>query len=419
MKMTLKLATILLAVYAWTTTQAQVVPAATGPSGLPVIGNMSYSMRYSQAAFLYGGSEGNPVSSILSADVNYVHPNTRLPFNLSYGGGYMWSIAGQSLGTGVFQHLFVSQGLVQRRWNILASENVSYTPEAPITGFSGVAGTGEPIGTSGTSPASGQSILTINTRTLSNAANLELGYNLNYATTLNVGGGWQLLRFPDGNGMDSEGEQANVGITRRLDARNSIAGQYMFSHFSYSASSYDGGVAGSFDTNALTVDYQRSWNRQLNTNISVGPQWTSGSDSSLVPPTKTIMVNAAIDYQFKAESANLGYNHGINGGAGYLPGATVDTVTGGLSRLFERTLTIGITGSYERTAALENVGGASDARFGGAQSAMQLGPYFSVFAGYTAIDQSTNLAPQTNVLNQLYQVISFGVAYSSREARRR
>jgi hypothetical protein len=121
----------------------------------------------------------------------------------------------------------------------------------------------------------------------------------------------------------------------------------------------------------------------------------------------------------RSESASLNYNRGINGGVGYLPAGTVDSVNGDFSREFGRDLTIGLTGAYERTASLQTSGGVTEARYGGAQATRRLGRYLNVVASYSAIDQSSSLTSQTNVLNQLYQVISFGIAYSPRETHLR
>ena len=45
----------------------------------------------------------------------------------------------------------------------------------------------------------------------------------------------------------------------------------------------------------------------------------------------------------------------------------------------------------------------------------RFGRFVSVFGDYTAIDQSSSLLAQPNVLNQLYQMISFGISYSPRQ----
>lgn len=421
MQVMLELTLVLLTTTPWAI--AQVEPAATGPGGPLVNGDLSYSVHYAQTNIFYSDNQvnsGDQSAGIASADVEYVHPNERYPFHMDYGGGYMWSIAGQSLGSGVFQHVLASQGMVGRRWELTAADNFSYTPLAPTTGFSGVAGTGEPIGSSGST--SSQSILTINTRTLENSADVELQYKLNYATTLTGGGGTELLRYPTGNGLDSNGQEASVGISRRMNARNSFSGQYSYAHFSYDASPYSNGIAGAFGSSSLTVGYQRAWNRQFSTDISIGPEWISGSDQTLVPSSHTVAVDAGAVYQFRSESAGVRYDRGVNGSTGYLPGATVDIVTGFFSRTFERELTVGATGSYLRTTALQIGGGVTEARFGGAQVLRRLGSYLGFFASYTAIDQTSGLSnstPQSNVLSQLYQVVSFGISLSSKETRLR
>lgn len=418
MKIGIKLAIIFLAACALS--HAQAVPDATGSNGLPVINNLHYSVRYSQSEYLYGSqinSEPNQVMGIASGNLDYIYRNERYPLTLNYGGGYMWPISGPSIGTGLFQHLSFTQGIVQRRWNLMGSENVSYTPQAPLAGFSGVPGTGEPVGAP-TAGSPSQSVLTVNTRSLSNSANVQLGYRLNYSTTLNIGGGSQLLRFPDGNGVDSDGLDGTAGITRRLSALSSLAAQYMFSRYSFGASPYTGGVSGSFETNTVSLDYTRSWSRNLKTDVSVGPQWITASNSGLAPPTQTVAVQATTQYRFRAETAFVNYNRGISGGVGSLPGATIDTVTGGISRIFARALSMGITGSYFHTAALTSATGDSNAWFGGIQASERLGPFFSFLANYTAVDQTSGMTPSSNVLNSYYQVVSFGIAYSPREARR-
>jgi hypothetical protein len=301
----------------------------------------------------------------------------------------------------------------------LASDDVSYTPQAPITGFSGVPGTGGPIGGSGSTPSSNQLILTLNTHSVSNLANGDLGYHLDYATTLNVGGGSNLLRFPDGNGLDTDGLQANAGLTRRLDAKNSLIGKYSFTHYDYLPSTYSstftGGASFSLDTNTVTAGYQRTWNREFTTNVSVGPQWRNSSNSALVPPTTAISVDGGINYRHKSNSATASYGHGSNGGSGYLLGATFDSVDGGYTRQFGRDLTLEFTGAYRRSVGLQQGTGVITARYGGAQVTKQFGRYVNIFATYTAIDQATSTTTQANILNELYHMVSFGVAYAPRE----
>jgi hypothetical protein len=418
MKKIVQFAAIVLAACSYA--HAQVVPEATGPSKLPLSGNLNYALRYSQTA-QFGGGLGDWQTGSISGSVDYTNGTSRHPFSMGYGGGYTKTYTGPSYDTGVFQHLFISQGLVGRKWNATVSDNISYTPESPTIGFSGVPGTGDPVGGSGSNPPSSQSVLTLDTRTIANTAAVQAGYRIDYATTLNVGGNSSLLRYPDGNGLDTDGLGANGGLTRRLDARNSLIGQFMFSRYYYPNQASETALSSasvpypSFEVEAATFGFQRVWSPKLQSTVSVGPEWISSSNAAIEPSITTLSVNAAVTYSFRSESANLGYSRGASGGGGVLPGATEDSLFAGFSRVFGRNLTIGLTAAYMRSDALALGGGAIDAVYGGVQATRQLGRYFSAFGNYTAEDQTSNQTVQSNVLDEFYQVIGFGVAFSPRE----
>ncbi len=393
---------------------AQAVPAAK-IEGLPVSGELHYVFNYSQMAE-FAGSLGNWQMSTVSGSADYANGKDRFPFSMEYGGGYRWIIAGPSYGAGLFQRLFLSQGIVERKWKVLASDNISYLPEAPTTGFTGIPGTGEPVGTPSPQPPSGQSILTVNTYVVENNTLGELERNVSRATTFSTGASYYFFRYPDGNGINTNTIGANAGLTWRLNARNSIMGNYLFSQFSYPDYHF------SITTNSGTLGFQRAWNRKVTTNISVGPQWIDSSDSATVASSLGVVVNAAVNYQFRLDSASLVYFHGIMGGAGYFLGAKLDRTTVNFSREFGRKLTIGADASYMRTAALGNGGllgnhGVTNAVFGGVQATRHLGRHFSVFANYTVLDQwsSSVAVVPVNVLNDVLQIAGFGINYSPQE----
>jgi hypothetical protein len=425
-------------------TRAQVAPAAKGPPGLPVSGTLRYDLRYSQTAQFYGGAGGDVQMSIASGDASYANTSKRLPFSMQYGGGYGWTLSSTPSAGNVFQHLSVSQGKVWRKSNFTASDNISYTFETPTTGFSGIPGTGEPIGVSGSITTPDQTILTLNTRSLDNITTIGFGQRLNYAMTLNLGGSWGEMRFIDNNGLNTETLMANAGLTRRLDARDSVSGQYSFSRFDYSGAGY------TTQNSTAQFGVTRQWNQKLTTTASVGPAWITSSGipitgSIALPNLTTLFFSATVNYQMMRGSSSLSYSHGNNGGAGYYLGAKVDSINANFSRAFGKNLNVGVTGSYMRTTSLLaaeleyacsinnvtyiclvplNLTPVTDARFGGVQATRNLGRYFNVFANYTAIDQSSNmqisapntpLSSNTTILNGLNQVISFGIGYSPRE----
>ena len=409
MKKTFKLVVVLLAARA--AAGAQAVPAGSLQS-VPITGELHYALNYSQMAEFSSGL-GDWQMSTLSGLAAYANGKERFPFSMEYGGGYNWTIAGPSYGAGLFQHLYLSQEIVWRKWNLTASDDVSYLPQAPTTGFTGIPGIGEPIGSPSPAPPTGQSILTLNTVVIDNNTQGALVHTLNYATRLNVGGSYNIVRYPDGNGLDMNTAEANAGPTWRLDARNSLIGNYLYSQFSYPDYNF------SLTTNAVTLGFEREWNRKITTNVSAGPQWLSSTESATVPSSLGVTANASVNYKFLLNSANLAYSHGISGGGGYLLGSELDDVSLTLSHEFGRKLTVGADASYMRTASLGNGPtfgsyGNIDAKYAGAQATRKLGRYFNVFANYTAITQSSSSTLPSNVLDQLMQTVSFGIGYSPR-----
>jgi hypothetical protein len=389
---------------------AQVAPQGTAGAAV-----LQYSARYAQSASFYGGTLGDSQNAILSGDVDYANGFKRRPFSLTFGGGYSWNIAGASYGSGLFENLAVSQGILGRKWNIQLSDDIGYWKEAPVAGFSGVPGTGEPVGGPNPSPPSSQTILTLNTRSVSNVVSGEFGHTLNYSTSLNVGGSWIVLRYPDGNGLDTNAETANAGLSRRLNARSSISGQYSFTYFNFPDNNLSLPVT-SFASSAAFFGYQRAWNRQISTSVSIGPEWTSSSNSAVVPSSTSVAGSASLSDQTRFGSASLIYTRGVSGGGGYLVGAEVNTVSGTFSREFERKLTLGASGSYFSTSSLDN-GGDVSGKCGAATATLRLSQYLTTFASYTATDQSSGYLLPTNALSGLWQVVSFGIGYSPRDKR--
>jgi hypothetical protein len=382
--------------------RAQVVPAATGPAGLPVSGTLNYDLRYSQTAQFGAGQDGQPWS-FASGDASYENTGKRLPFGMQYGGGYGWDWANSSSARNVFQHLSLSQGIVGRAGSLTVSDNVIYSYQTPV-----------------------QTILSLDTRTLNNIAAIGVQGRLSYAWSLDIGGSSGQIRFIDNNGQDSDTLMAHAGATRRLDALNSISGEYSYSRYSFS------GTDLALGTNSLLFVYRRQWNRQFTTSVSAGPEWidssgVSSTGSPASPGSTMLSLNASANFQLRSETAGVSYFHGTNSGAGYMLGAKIDNLSANFSRDFGRSLSVGVTGSYMRTSSLIaaqilpiDFAGLSNSKFGGVQATRRLGRYMNAFASYTAVAQSSSmqitvLNLPTNLLSGLYQVVGFGIGYSPQE----
>jgi hypothetical protein len=387
--------------------RAQVAPAVNGPKPLSVSGTLRYDLRYSQTARFYGGSQGDSQSSVLSGELTYANLNTSRPFALTYSGGDMWNITGNNGETGVFQHMSVSQGLTRRRWALSVSDDVSYLPQAPTTGFSGIAGVGSLPSEPG-QPS--QAILTLNTRSIYNSLSSSFSHNLNYATSLSIDGNYAIMRFPDSNGLETDQLQVGPQITRRLNALNSISGQY-----SYSRSSYPG-QASTMKIQFASFGYMRTWSRRLSSSVSLGPEWTQSTGVSQIPLSTGLTVNANATYGTRTTTASLGYSQATTGGAGAATAVGVRNhdLNAGLTRQFGRNLTISANGAYMRTQGMQQ-DGVTNGKYGGASATQRLGRYVTVFANYTAIQQSSSFSLPANAISGLLHVIGFGIGYSPRE----
>jgi hypothetical protein len=395
-------------------TGAQVAPAARGPAssggplGLPVNGTLQYSLNYAQTAQFYGGTQGDSQTSGVNGEVAFITAKAH-PFALTYSGGDMWTISGAGGGRGVYQHLSVSQGFVLHSWSFNLNDDVSYTPQAPTTGFSGIPGVGSLPGAPG---APTQPILTLNTRSVNNMTSVGFSHRLDHATSLGINGSYGILRFPDGNGLETNSMQAGPQITRRLNALNSITGQYSFSRSSYPGSTITMGIQ------SAMAGYQRTWNRRLNTSVSAGPEWIQGSAGSNIPSSTDLTVNANLSYAAKSVTATLSYAQAASGGAGVTTqvGVKNKDINAALTRQQGKNLTLSATGAYMRTQGLQQTG-VTNGMYGGVAASRRLGRYIVASANYTAIYQSTSSSLPVNAISGLSQVIGFSLGYSPREKR--
>lgn len=397
---------------------AQVAPAARGgDNGLPLnTRNLHYALRYSESA-QFSSVQPTEQMSTISGSADYGSRSEHNPFTLNYAGGYTWTLSGPDYASGLFQHLMLSQRIEWGRSTVIASDSADYLPESPLTGFSGIPGIGEPIGSPNPAPPTAQTIVVLNTHAVENFASGEFDHSFGYASAISLKGNSSLLRFPDGNGLDANGETGNANYIRRLTARTSLTGGYLYTNYTYPGYSFG------FNTNTTLGGVRHQWTRSLATEVSAGPQWISSSNLAAVPSSTTFAANATVTYQHRTTNASAAFSHGTNGGAGYLFGGETTTFTGNLSREFGRNLTIGMSGGYDRTAGLSdssskstvlNSTGATDAAFGGAQVSWQFSRDFILFANYTNVDQSTTSSLPSNALNYMLNITSFGVGYSPR-----
>lgn len=413
MKTLFKIAVILLSASA--AGRAQVVPTATGPGGPPLHGNLQVTLRYAESAET-GGVLGNWQTISPSGDLSYTNGKERLPFTVQYTGGYTFTLTGPNFSTGEFQRLLLSQGFTGRKWNAVISDNVSYLPQAPTLGFSGIPGTGEPIGGSGTAPSTTQSVLTLNTHVVDNNAAFQFGETYSHAIAFQFGGTSNILRYPNNDGINTNGAAANASVTWHLNGRNALSANYVFSDFSYPD------FGDNFSTETATAGFQHQFTRHFSVQAAGGPEWISSVSAPVQTPTGPSTTNATAPasvtaaasasalYTLRDSSMSVFYSRSTNGGGGYLFGGEVDSVSGNYSKEYHKKLGVGMNVGYMRTSELVS-SATINATFGGAEVTWSLGRFVDVFATYSALSQSSGQVLPSNLINGILQEVTFGIGY--------
>jgi hypothetical protein len=408
---------------------AQAPPLATAPSfgfSLPSVeGTLTYSLSGSESFLIGDQTSGLATTTSLSGSVGYLSPSPNKPFSLVYSGGYLYSTGQGNLGSTTFQNLAASQVWTTKNWNFVVDDAVSYLPQSPTTGLSGIPGVGDigvvsvPIG-----DEPSQSILTNYSTRLGNGLNAGATRKINASWTMNGSASWQILHFFGNGGINSSEETGNVGPSYRIDARSSTGANVTYS---YTNDSYLG-VSYPFEAEGINLQYQRQFSRFFTVAVTGGPQRTfgSGTTSSLIPSTITGVGSATLSYSRRTTSASVSFARATNSGSGVVTGALTDTIVGSVRQQFSRNWQGALTASYSKSTSLANVAGTGalaniagpgenfNSTYGGGQLSRRLGHEFSGYLSYTAVTQSQNNpgASRAVAFSGLTQVFAVGVTYS-------
>jgi hypothetical protein len=413
------------------------VPSNSGLSFNPLDGVFHYALSASEIAQLgYYGPSQTTYSTVLSGNAAYTGKSEVRPFGMIFAGGV--SLSNQSnQGTTSFWNVAVSQGLVTRSWIFNISDSFNFLPQSPTTGLSGIAGVGDlgaiPVTGPATGPAGG--VLSDAGNRIGNSLSGSVERQLDHATSISGNGSWSVLTYlgqsANTGAINNSQVSGTVGLNRRLDGRSSVSLNAAYSTFSYSN---QGGTTSAYpdvETRSVNVSYSRILSRSFSVNASVGPQWVSSSNSTLIPSNVNVAGSAGLTYSRGLTNAAVSYSRGVNGGSGVLPGALSDTITGSVGHSYGRNWVASLNAAYTHTAGLTQLlnGVPSapthlvyDTVFGGAQVTRRISTHWSGYLSYEAQNQSNNFSapgqsvPQ-NALNGTSQTFGIGITFSPRSTR--
>lgn len=404
--------------------------AASSGFGFPSLdGTLHYALNASEIVqYGYYGSGNASASAVLSGDIAYSSTSVNAPFNMLFAGGVILAESGQQ-NTTTYENLAVSQGLISGKWVLGLSDSVSFLPQSPTTGLSGIAGVGDigavPIQGPSTGPAGG--ILTYAGSRLSNSLSGNVERLLTGKTSISGTGTWTILHFLHGNdGFDSTQVSGQAGLNHRIDARDSVSVNGVYSVVTFGAN--EGGL--SFTTQGINGLYSRILNRTFSISASAGPQWVSSSNSALIPSSLNVAATAGLAFEHKLTTGRIGYSRGVNAGSGVQLGGLSDTVSVGVGHPIGRDWLASGNAAFTHTSSLATngvtpppgvifpIGGTFTTAFGGVQVSHRLGRTLSMYGSYGLQHQTHDAGfTGTNAFDGTSQTFGIGISFTPRSTR--
>lgn len=392
-------------------------------------GTIHYELGASQIVqYGYFGSGNVTGSGALSGGVGYSSMSTKAPFDMEYSGGVLFSES-EGQDTSTYQDLSLSQSLIAGKWVFGLEDSVSYLPQSPTTGYSGIPGVGDigAIPPGGTVLGYPGGVLTYSGNRIDNTASGSVERLITGRTSASAVGSYSILHFLDGNnGFDTSGVSGEAALNHRLDGRDTISANAVYSLYTFGKS--EGGI--NFATRGVNGVFTRLLSRTLSLELSAGPQWITSSNKALIPNRLSAAASVGLGYLHGLTTAELGYSRGVNGGSGLEIGGLSDTVTGGVSHAYGREWLVAATGSYSHTEALVKgnvvpppilalqLGGTFSTVFGGVQVTHRLSRSLSAYASYTAQHQTNDSSYKgVNAFNGTSHTFGIGITFAPHALR--
>lgn len=401
---------------------SQSIPAGVGSTPnvgfqLPQLnGSFNYSLNASELVSSgFFNNSGTDLTTSLSGDLAYLSSSATHPFSAIYSGGVL--LANSDQPTTFYQSLSLSQNLTTKNWNFQVADSVSYLPESPVTGLSGIPGVGDlgidplPIGTDG-----GLGILTQYGPRVSNTISGSASRIITGRISAQANAYDNIQRFVGDNaqdGVDSTSEGGSAGLTYHIDGRSSLTANYNYTNFDIDNTPY------SFTVQGATVAYSRQWTRLFATSAYIGPQRIINKETSFGQPSTQIAGGANASYSGRLAYYSLSYSRGVNNGSGVIAGSFSDNIVAAAHRQFGRTWSASGSVGYSHSVNLPTLDAfpfSSNGVTFGVQGVRSLGRRLSGYASYTVEDQTVSepvvLPTALNAFSGVYQIFGIGISYS-------
>ena len=299
----------------------------------------------------------------------------------------------------------------------MLSDIVSYLPVAPRFGISGVPGAGD-LGTSpaGTGIIPGDSLLSNYGRRVTNTAIGSTSFRLTDHDSIRGSVSYTKQHFLDGDGIENDEMTAGGELDHAFHQNTTLGAGYTYTRGTYPQF----GIT--FISQSGVGIIQHSFGPHLSASAWVGPQFTQGSDKTLVPTSTSILVGSSASYYRRHDSYTANYSHGVSAGSGVLYGALVDDLSLSVRHNFSENWTGGFFSSYAHGRTLANKGSglytSASSATAGIQVNRRVGEHWSVYGSYAGEYQDIGqLQATNNAFDGVAHALSFGVTFAPKSLR--
>jgi hypothetical protein len=332
---------------------------------------------------------------------------------------------GSDSNNGLIQGLSFKEALSFRRSTLSFFDAFDYLPQSQF-GFAGLGGIQLPgNGAIGGNFAPGQAVLTQGGKNLTNSFVTEFDESLTARTSLTFVGGYSLLHSTGSDLYDYGDATFQGGYNHQMSPKNTVGLSYAFTALRYSNSNQ------SINTNTVAGSFGRRVTGRLGFQVSGGPQIVFSNLPITGTPNQTATssgarfywsIQSSLQYQVGTTGLAVTYSHGVNGGAGVLPGSLADTVSASVNRPLTRTTNAALSFGYSHNTGINQttpmpLNQSYNSTFGGVTLNRALGPMLNVNLSYQAQYQSggaTNCVGLACSAIGLRNLITLGVGWQKR-----
>jgi len=276
----------------------------------------------------YNGSQDWVSTShfVGTASLNIFSSHSQFALNYSGGGSVTNS---NSVPDGYYHNLNTSQSFTWKRWTLAFLDEFSYLPQSTF-GFGGVSNLGSP-GVGGvlgsivpglqTNYSLAQSLFSSTDPRFNNSAVVQTEYALTARSSLTTTASYGILRFTQGNSIETNDEIFSLGYNYQVTKNDTIGAVYRFTNYRFL------GDPQALNDHVANLAYGRKITGRLALQLFGGPEINTfrhpiGTETERV----SFSAGGLVTYAFRQGGLSITYNHGLSAGSGVLIGSVRDEV---------------------------------------------------------------------------------------------